>query len=196
MGKGTQTHERILDAALRLAGRDGLDGLSIGGLATELDLSKSGLFAHFGSKEQLQVQVLQEAVKRFQEQVIRPALTRPRGEPRIRALAERWLEWGSDPAKPGGCVFVAAAAELDDQSGPPRDYLERAQREWLACLARAARLAVEAGHFKPDTDPEQFAFEFYALALGFHHAKRMLREKTAESRFRAAFERLLSSIRA
>jgi AcrR family transcriptional regulator len=193
MGKGTATHDRILDTALRLAGRDGLEGLSIGGLASELGLSKSGLFAHFGSKEELQIQVLEEASERFRETVIRPAFKAPRGEPRIWALLDRWLAWGNDPAKPGGCIFVTAAVELDDRPGPARDYLEAAQKQWLADLARSARLAIEMGHFRPDADPEQFAFEFYALALGFHHARRMLRDPAAESRFRAAFERLISS---
>jgi AcrR family transcriptional regulator len=195
MSRGEQTHERIVEHACRLASRNGLDGLSIGSLAGELGLSKSGLFAHFGSKEQLQLQVLQSAVARFTDMVVRPALQAPRGEPRLRALFEGWMVWDADPELPGGCLLVAAAIELDDRPGPLRDYLVGAQRAWFATLAKAARLAAEAGHLRPDPAPEQLAFELYSVMLGFHHAKRLLRDPEASPRARAAFERLLASAR-
>jgi AcrR family transcriptional regulator len=195
MSKGAETRDRILDQAVRLASRDGLEGLSIGGLATELGLSKSGLFAHFGSKEELQLQVLQEAETRFREIVVQPALREPRGEPRLRAFFERWLDWDTGRSLPGGCVFVAAAVELDDRPGPLRDFLVQAQRDWFEALAKAARLAVEAGHFRPDLDAEQFAFHLYGIVLGYHHFKRLLRDPRAEERARAAFERLVDSVR-
>src|SRR3954447_26417659 len=123
MSKGEETRERILDWAFRAASRDGLEGLTIGALAAELGLSKSGLFAHFGSKEDLQLAVLAEATRRFENVVLRPAFRAPRGEARVRQVFENWLRWLSDPGSPGGCVFLAAAVELDDQDGRPRDYL-------------------------------------------------------------------------
>jgi AcrR family transcriptional regulator len=196
MNKGEQTQERIVERALQLATRDGLDGLTINRLATELGLSKSGLFAHIGSKEELQLQVLQAAARHFEESVVRPALTKPRGEARLRALFERWLAWSNDPAWPGGCIFVASAVEFDDRPGPLREYLVFAQGAFLATLAKAARLAVEAGHFCPDTDPEQFGFDLYAIVLGYHHAKRLMRDPRAEERARTAFDRLIQSVRA
>ncbi|HEX9941890.1 MAG TPA: TetR/AcrR family transcriptional regulator [Thermoanaerobaculia bacterium] len=192
MGKGAETRERILDQAVRLASRDGLEGLTIGTLSSELGLSKSGLFAHFGSKDELQLQVLQAAVERFEETVIRPALAAPRGEPRIRALFENWLAWENHESMPGGCLLIAAAVEFDDRPGPQRDFLAAAHRKRSEFLVKAARLASGAGHFRADLDPEQFAFEVDALILGYHHAHRMLRDERAGEHARAAFERLLA----
>jgi AcrR family transcriptional regulator len=194
--KGTNTRERIVDRALRLASRDGLGGLSIGGLASDLGLSKSGLFAHFGSKEDLQLAVLQEAVTRFETTVVRPAIRAPRGEPRVRGLFDHWLAWMADPAVPGGCVLLAASVELDDREGRPRDYLVGTQRLLLATLARAARIAIETGHFRADLDCDQFAFELYALMLARGHWKRLLRDPRSDVRARAAFETLIAGARA
>ena len=197
MGKGAETKDRILEQAVRIASRSGLEGLTIGSLSSELGLSKSGLFAHFGSKEELQCQVLQAAATRFQEGVLRPAIAAPRGEPRIRALFDRWLDWADrTDIMPGGCVLIAASIELDDKPGPQRDYLVLAHRGRVAALAKAASLAVEAGHFRADLDPEQFAFDFYAITLGFHDHNRLLRDPKAKERARNAFERLLVSCRA
>lgn len=195
MGKGAQTRNVIVERAIRLASRDGLEGLSVGVLATELGISKSGLFAHFGSKDELQLQVLQAAVDRFREVVVRPALKAARGAPRIRAMFENWLAWANDPSLPGGCIIVAAASELDDRPGPQRDFLVSAQRDWFATLAKAARLTVENGDFRDDLDPEQFAFDAYGIILAYHHARRLLRDKKAETRARASFERLIDSAR-
>jgi AcrR family transcriptional regulator len=195
MGKGAETRERILEHALRVASREGFEGLTVAGLATDLALSKSGLFAHFGSKDALQVQVLECATTRFLDAVVRPSLEAPRGEPRVREIFERWLAMANDEAMPGGCPIIAAAIEFDDRPGPQRDFLVAAQREWFATLSHAARLCVEVGHFRADTDPDQFAFEFYALILGYHHAGRLLRDPKAQARVRAAFGRLLTSYR-
>jgi AcrR family transcriptional regulator len=192
MSKGTETRDRILDQAVRIASRDGLEGLTIGSLSSELKLSKSGLFAHFGSKDELQLQVLQAAVARFTETVARPALTAPRGEPRIRAFFDHWLAWANDPEMPGGCIFVTASVELDDRPGPQRDFFARAYGDRITFLAKAARLAIETGHFRADLDCEQFAFDIDCIALGFHYAKRLLRDPQAEPRARFAFERLLT----
>lgn len=195
LSKGEETRQRILAQALSLASTLGIEGLTLGVLASSLGLSKSGLFAHFRSREALQVAVLDTAAERFRELVVVPALRAPRGEPRVRVLFDKWLEWGKAKFQPGGCVFVAAAAELDDQPGPVRDKLVQTQKDWLGALTQAASIAVEEGHFRKDLDPAQFAFEMYALVLGFHHHSRLLREPGSTKRARVAFERLVESAR-
>ncbi|HEV8325140.1 MAG TPA: TetR/AcrR family transcriptional regulator [Myxococcota bacterium] len=195
MSKGEETRQTIVDEAMRIASTMGLGGISIGELAASLGLSKSGLFAHFGSKETLQIDVIHAAAERFVQKVVVPALRAPRGEPRVRALFEGWLRWGLSNELPGGCIFVSAAAELDDRPGPVRDALVKTQRDWLDALAQAARLAVEEGHFRKGLDVEQFAFEEYALMLGGHHHSRLLKDARSIKRTRAAFETLLSTVR-
>jgi AcrR family transcriptional regulator len=190
------TRQAILDHGVDLATRVGLGGLTIGRLAEDLELSKSGLFAHFRSKEALQVQVLEAASSRFVDSVIKPALAERRGEPRLRALFRRWLAWSTSSAQPGGCVFVAASIELDDQPGAPRDRLVALQKDWLEVLAGAVRIAVSEGHFRRDVDPEQFAHDLYAIALGYHHAARLLRDPHAPKRAERAFESLVRAARA
>ncbi len=194
MSKGEETREKILERAFLLATRDGLDGLTIGTLADALSMSKSGLFAHFGSKEELQLAVLQHAAQVFEEKVVAPAFKAPRGEPRLKRLLENWLGW-ADQGTPGGCLFVAAAVELDDQEGRARDFLVGSQRQLLSAIAKAARLAIEAGHFRADLDCEQFAFDAYAVVLGYHHARRLLRDPKAEARAKAGFARLIAAAR-
>ena len=152
MTKGDETRARILRHAAKVASRDGLEGLSIGELATALEMSKSGLFAHFGSKEDLQIEVLRAAAVDFEERVIRPALKQPRGAPRLRALFERWSKWASAPELPGGCIFAGASFELDDRPGPVRDYLVEEERRLLDVLSRSAQLGVESGLFRQDLD--------------------------------------------
>jgi AcrR family transcriptional regulator len=196
MGKGAETREAILERAVQLASEVGLEGLTIGRLATALDLSKSGLFAHFESKEALQVATLERAATQFIDVVIRPASKAPRGEPRVRALVERWLRWPIEVPQPGGCVFVQAAVELDDKPGPARDRLVALQREWLASLATTVRAAVAEGHFRADLDPEQVAFELYGIMLSAHHASRLLHDPRAFDRARRAVDRLVESCRA
>jgi AcrR family transcriptional regulator len=191
--KGELTRQAILDQAVGLARRVGLGGLTIGSLAEDLSLSKSGLFAHFRSKETLQVQVLEAASVHFIDTVIRPALARRRGEPRVRALFERWL---ASTESPGGCLFVAAAAELDDQMGPPRERLVQLQKDWLDVLAGAVRIAIAERHFRQDVDPEQFAHELYGIALAYHHASRLLRDPRAKERAERSFEALVRAARA
>jgi len=191
MPKGEETRERILDRALSMATRDGLSGLSIGVLADELGMSKSGLFAHFGSKEDLQIEVLRLAAQRFEDFVWRPALKATRGEPRLRKVFERWMLWVNEPSSPGGCIFVAAAAELDDKEGRPRAFLVSEQKKLCAAIAKAARLSVEAGHFRSDLDCDQFAFDAYGVVLSYNFQRRLMRDPKAEARSRRAFERLI-----
>jgi AcrR family transcriptional regulator len=192
VGKGAATREAIVDRAIELARRVGLEGLTIGRLADDLDLSKSGLFAHFRSKEALQVQVLDGAAARFVAMVLEPAVKAPRGEPRMRMLFERWLDW---ERRPGGCVFVQAAVDLDDRDGPARDRLVELQRQWLDAIATTARGAVREGHWRADVDPLQFAHDLNGIILAYHHAARLLRDAAAETRARAAFEALIRAAR-
>jgi AcrR family transcriptional regulator len=188
VSKGDDTRQAILERAFELASVIGVSGLTIGRLAEEMGLSKSGLFAHFGSKEALDVAVVEEASRQFVQEVMVPALREPRGEPRVRALFERWLVWGQ---RPGGCFFVGASAELDDRVGPSRDALARADKDWLDELAKAARIAVREGHFATTIDPDQFAFELNGIMLSFHQFHRFLREPEALVRTRRAFDRLV-----
>ena len=196
MGKGELTRRHILDHAVGLASQIGLEGLTIGRLADDLQLSKSGLFAHFRSKESLEVDVLRHAAERFVEAVVRPALKAPRGEPRLRALFDRWLEWARGRALPGGCLFVAAATELDDKAGPVRDQLVRSQREWLEFIVGAVRLCAEEGHFRRDVDAHQLAHDLYGVMLAWNHAARLLRDPKADRRARAAASRFSNAARA
>ena len=194
MGKGEATREAILDEATRLASRVGLHGLTIGSLAAQARLSKSGLFAHFRSKESLQVQVLDHAAALFVEEVVRPALAAPRGEPRVRALFERWLAWCGD-SLPGGCVFIFATSEFDDEPGLVRERVVRAQRDWMDAIATVFRTGITEGQFRADADPDQFANDLYGIILAYHHARRLLHDPNAERRARTALDRLLDAAR-
>ena len=196
MSKGDQTRERILAEAIGLSSVDGITGLTLGRLAETVGMSKSGLFAHFRSKEDLQVQVLTAAVERFEARVVRPGVAAPRGEARVRALFERWIAWSDDDAIPGGCLFTQASAELDDQPGPPRDYLAQTQRDWRAFLAGAVRLAIDVGDFRPDVDPDLFAFQMLGIALSRHQAKRLIRDPDVETKTQRAFDALVAAARA
>jgi AcrR family transcriptional regulator len=196
MSKGESTRGRILDEAIAVASVDGLTGLTLGRLADQVGMSKSGLFAHFRSKEELQVQVLEEAFARFRDRVVAPALRAPRGEPRVRALFDGWMAWAADPAVPGGCLFMHATAELDDQPGPARDCLVDSQRDWREFLVDAARRAVDAGHFRADLDPELFVFQIEGILLARHRAARLLQDPAADARARRAFDALVATARA
>jgi AcrR family transcriptional regulator len=195
VSKGASTRCAVLGHALALASEVGLEGVTIGTLAERAQMSKSGLFAHFDSKEALQIAVLDEAVRRFVESVVAPALRQKRGEPRLKALLDNWLGWSNADFMPGGCVFVASIADLDDRPGPVRDRLAASQRDWLDTLATAIRIAVEEGHFRADLDPAQLAQELLALAYGTHLMTRLLRNPKTEARRRVAVDRLLASAR-
>jgi len=192
MSKGDLTRQAILDRATRLASQLGLGGLTIGALADEMELSKSGLFAHFRSKEALQIQVLEYGAALFVEAVVIHALHMPRGEPRLRDLFERWMDWARTSPLPGGCLFVAAATEFDDRPGPVRDRLAQLQRDWLSVIATSFAKGVAEGHFKADHDPEQFAQDLYGIMLSYHHYSRLLGDTKAEQRARRAFDALLA----
>jgi AcrR family transcriptional regulator len=195
VSKGELTRQVILEHAASLASKLGLEALSIGKLADDLALSKSGLFAHFKSKEALQVQLLEFTSERFIELVVRPALRAPRGEPRVREVFERWRAW-PDQVGMSGCLLVQVSTELDDRPGPVRDVLVRMMRDWLDTISGVARSAVAEGHFGPQVDGEQFAFELWGLMLGYHHCSRLLADPRAEERARVGFEALLARSRA
>jgi AcrR family transcriptional regulator len=195
MRKGDTTRITILGHAAELASQIGLTGLTIGVLADNLDLSKSGLFAHFRSKEALQIQVLDHAAQNFVARVVTPSLKTPSGEPRIRSLFDRWLAWDRDRAFPGGCVFVAAASELDDRPGAVRDRLVELQSQWLEVLTISFRKGILAGHFDAGADAEQFAQNVYGIMLAYHHHSRLMSDPRAEERARRAFERILDEVR-
>ncbi len=194
MSKGETTKTAILDEAVQLASRVGFGGLSIGQLADQAAMSKSGLFAHFKSKEQLQLQTLDRARLKFVDVVVRPALAADRGEARVRALFEAWLGWTGQSLE-GGCIFVAAAAELDDQPGPLRDALVKNELDWLELIANVAGTAVAEGEFRDELDVEQFAYEVHSLMLGHQHATRLLRDSKAGERTRRAFDSLVAATR-
>lgn len=191
MTRGSQTRAAIVQEALAAASILGLGALTIGQLAKRLGLSKSGLFAHFGSKESLQLAVLEEVVERFVHQVIRPAVKAPSGEERLRTLYARWIAWAGTKGFPGGCPLMAASIEFDDQPGPIHDYVVDHQRLWMQTIGRMARKAVGEKAFAPDLDIEQFTFEFNAVGLGFNYALRLHRDTEAAERARAAFEHVM-----
>jgi AcrR family transcriptional regulator len=193
--KGERTRQEIVERALALAGEVGLEGVSIGVLAAATGLSKSGLFAHFKSKEALQLAVLQEAIDRFTGQVVLPALTKARGEPRVKALFENYLGWIHGREPKGSCLFMALSQEYDDRPGPLRDLLVQSQRDWQATIARAARIAVQEGHFRPDLDCDQLAYELVGLGMAYQHLHKLLADPQAEGRARAAFAGLLARSR-
>jgi AcrR family transcriptional regulator len=194
VSKGQATKASILDEAMHVASQVGFEGLSIGQLAELTDMSKSGLFAHFRSKEQLQLQTLDHAVARFTDVVVRPTLKAPRGESRIRELFERWLDWEAGTLA-GGCVFATASIEYDDLPGAMHDSLVRQQRDWTEFITTVAGTAVSEGEFRADLDTKQFAFTLQSLMFGYRHAGRLLRDPEALDRTRAAFEQLLDSSR-
>jgi AcrR family transcriptional regulator len=193
VGKGDATKQAVLDQAVEVARRVGLSGLTIGSLADQTSMSKSGLFAHFKSKESLQLQVLEHARASFEEFVARPAVRAPRGEPRVRELFVRWLAWDS---RPGGCPFIAASSEFDDQPGSVRDRLVRDQRDMWDMIATIFRTGIAEGHFRRQADPDQFAQDLYGVILSYHHTARLLADDHAQRRARRAFETLLAQARA
>ncbi len=188
--KGQQTRAAILDAALTLASHMGLEGLSIGALAEVTQMSKSGVFAHFGSREELQISVIREYHTRFEEEVFFPAIREPRGLPRLRALFERWIRRVSVELD-SGCIYISGAVEFDDRPGPVRDALVEMVRAWHSALERAIVIAIDEGHLRAGTDAAQMLFELHGLILALHHDARFLRNPGVLDRARTGFERIV-----
>jgi AcrR family transcriptional regulator len=189
MNKGIDTKRVILNAGLEMASRIGLEGVSIGELAKATKMSKSGLFAHFQSKENLQISILEYAGERFAEYVIVPALLIQSGIPRIQALIQHWIEYSGRMT--GGCIFVTSSTEYSDRPGRVRDYVLMQQESWIGCLCRIAESAIKAGDFRKDIDCKQFAFDLYSLLLGFHYYDRLLNDKKTNNHQKNALDRLL-----
>ncbi len=188
--KGQQTRAAILEAALGQASHMGLEGLSIGALAELTQMSKSGVFAHFGSREELQIAVIREYHARFEEEVFFPAVRAARGLPRLRALFDHWVRRVSVEVD-SGCIYISGAVEFDDRPGPVRDALADMVRAWQSALERAISLSIEAGHLRTDTDTLQMLFEVHGLILALHHDARFLRLPGAVERARKGFDRIV-----
>ncbi|MFO0551106.1 MAG: TetR/AcrR family transcriptional regulator [Polyangiaceae bacterium] len=190
---GEETRKRILGSAMDVASTEGLEALTIGRLATELGMSKAGLFSHFGSKEALQIATLDAAREVFLASVVAPAFQSAEpGLPRLRALADNWLRYIEDKVFRGGCVFSSAAVEFDSRPGPVRDRVAAIVREWVGALEHVIGEARELGQLAPDVDPGQLAFELNALMLGANWGFQLLECATPLERARRGIDERLS----
>jgi AcrR family transcriptional regulator len=192
--KGDQTRAAIVDAALAMASREGLEGLTIGTLADQMQMSKSGVFAHFGSREDLQLAVLKEYVQRFVAEVLKPAVREPRGLPRLEAILDGWVAFLAREIT-RGCIMIAGAIEYDDRPGPQRIQMVAIITGWKAELLKAIRQAVGEGHLRPDVDANQMVFEIYGLMLAMHQDARLLRSADSARRARIGLARLIAAAR-
>jgi AcrR family transcriptional regulator len=192
--KGELTRAAILDVALALASRDGLEGLTIGLLADKMNMSKSGVFAHFGSREDLQIEVLKLYHEKFEQEVFYPAMKEPRGLPRLEAMFGHWIKRVTVEIA-SGCIYISGAAEYDDRPGALREELVGMVQAWQSALHRCVEQAVETGHLRPETDPQQLVYEMYGLILALHHDARFIQRPGSVSRAESGFERLIEGYR-
>lgn len=186
----------IVETALDMALRDGLESLTIGDVAKTLNLSKSGVFSRVGSREALQLAVIEAYDRRFVADVFVPAMREPRGLPRLQAVVQRWLRRVSEVAAPHGCLYCAGAFEFDDRDGPLRDALLSGVTRWRQTLRRTVQQAIDAGHLRADLDADQFVFELDAAFIALMRDARFLRDPRAASRAETAIDRLVASSRA
>jgi AcrR family transcriptional regulator len=191
--KGEETRSQILAAAVEQASASGFESLTIGTLAERLGMSKSGLFAHFGSKLDLQMAALDEAARQFTETVYLPAMKAPRGVKRLRTLFDNWVNWPQRANLPGGCPIDAATREYHHQPGPMRDAVFERQKQLGRELRKTVQMAIDSGDLRADTDAGQVAYELIGIVLGFFRAQMVLGEDESRRRARSAFERLLSA---
>jgi AcrR family transcriptional regulator len=188
--KGQQTKNAIVEAALGIATQLGLEGLSIGVLADVAHMSKSGVFAHFGSREELQISVIHEYFHRFEQEIFYPALHEPRGLPRVRALFDNWMKRVAVEIQ-SGCIFISGAVDFDDRPGPVRDALASSVQTWLNALHRSVVMAKQCGHLQPDADEQQMAFEIHGLILALHYEARFLQNPGSIARANKGFANIL-----
>ena len=193
--KGNRTRQSILDRAVDLASTDGLEGLTIGRLAEDLEMSKSGLFAHFGSKEELQLATIEAAKRRFIDEAFRPALQAERGYPRLLAICRSWIDYVRRGVFPGGCFFAAASFEFDGRAGPVRDVIGTAMDVWIDALEKAVQMAKDEGHLVASVDPAQLAFELNSLFFGANFACQLRNDPRALDHAERAIESRLESLR-
>ena len=189
--KGQQTKAVIVDAALALAAQIGLEGLSIGAVAELTQMSKSGVFAHFGSREELQISVVREYHHRFEQEVFFPALQQPRGLPRLRAMFANWMKRTSTEID-SGCIYISGASEFDDRPGPVRDALVESVSIWQAAVLRAIEQSRSEGHLRAEADARQVAFEIHGLILALHYEARFLRVPGSIARANVGFDSILA----
>ncbi|MDO8298683.1 TetR/AcrR family transcriptional regulator [Lacisediminimonas sp.] len=194
MRKGELTRAAILDVALGLASRDGLEGLTIGLLADRMNMSKSGVFAHFGSRIELQIEVLKLYHTVFENEVFSPSLQAPRGLPRLEAMFARWIKRVTVEIA-SGCIYISGAVEYDDRPGEVREELVAMVRVWQAALHRCVVQAIEMGHLQDGTDPQQLVFEMYGLVLALHHDARFIKRPGSVERAEVGFARLIADYR-
>ena len=188
--KGHQTKMAIVDAALGLATHVGLEGLSIGALAEATNMSKSGVFAHFGSREELQISVIHQYFTLFERDVFYFAMQQPRGLPRVKALFANWMRLVAEEIQ-AGCIFISGAVEFDDRPGPVRDALATSVQTWLDAMDRAIVMARDCGHLRADVDEQQMAFEIHGLILALHYEARFLKKPASIARANKGFENIL-----
>lgn len=191
MGKGNDTRKEILKVALEMSSQLGLENVTIGNLSKEVSMSKSGLFAHFQSKENLQIAILDYAAGDFVQHVLHPALKEEAGSARVRKLVEKWIDWGNSVK--GGCVFVTASSEYSDRPGLVHDHLLAQQKGWVSSLKKIGESARKVGRFRPERDVGQFAFDLYALLLGYHYYFRLLQDPDTRYRQEQALDNILNS---
>ena len=188
--KSELTRAAIVGAALDLAAAEGLESITLQAVADRIGLSKSGVFSRVGSREALQIAVVEEFGRRFIADVFVPAMQQPKGLPRLNEIVRRWIIRTRDVEARSGCIFTAGAFELDDRNGPLRDFLLGEVTRWRAALRRTVLQAIEAGDLRPDTEPEQLVGEIYSLAMGLLHDIRFLRDPRAADRAQLSWQRL------
>ncbi|AIY41603.1 putative transcriptional regulator for fatty acid degradation FadP [Collimonas arenae] len=193
--KSELTYTAIVNAALQIAAAEGVGKLSLGEVAKHLGISKSGVFSRVGSLEALQEAVLDEFDRRFSAEVFLPSTALSRGLPRLNSQVMAWIARASDPREIAGCLYIAGAFEYDDIEGPLRDRIQYGVTRWRATMRRTVIQAMEAGHLRPDTDPEQLIFEIYSLIVGLTHDIRLMRDRAAVQRVHNAYNRLISTYR-
>ncbi len=191
MTKGNDTKHAILETALDMASQLSLESVTIGSLAKATKMSKSGLFAHFQSKENLQIEILKFAASEYSHHVVAPAIREKAGIPRIKALARNWTKWGA--RLKGGCIFVAGSTEFSERPGKVRDFLLYQQQEWVESLKKIARSAIRVKDFRDDIDCDQFAFDLFSLLLGYHYYHILLRDTASKRRQEKALDQLIST---
>ena len=189
--KGEETRAAILKAALKHASKEGFEAITIGSLAETTGMSKSGLFAHFGSKEELQIATLDEAIRRFNEVTTLPALAEPRGLRRLNAMCDNWLLWTAR-CDLSGCPMMTAITEFDDKPGAVRDALLRHMQRMQESLVKSIQMTIDTGEFAADCDPEQMAFEFFGILASCYRSRNLFHDSQANSRARKAFDRLFA----
>ena len=194
MRKGELTRVAILDAALHIACRDGLEGLTIGLLAEQMNMSKSGVFAHFGSREDLQIDVLKLYHPYFEQEIFYPSLLQKRGLARLESMFSLWIKRVSVEIT-SGCIYISGAVEYDDRPGAIRETLVWMVSTWQKALRRAVQQAIDTGNLKPETDPDQLVFEMYGLILALHHDARFLKKPGSMARAQFSFNRLIDYYR-